>query len=242
MMLPRLLAVTIAMLAAAPAAAQEDKVDTGSAVYEIRRDAKNEDRKCVFKGGRQILCITRDNVTFGAAIKTKDYTVIPLYDDCGGSACGRSQTTLLIERGKDTKVDRTLKSFCVECEARIETKADANEISFKLDRKDGRQFTALFRDGAVTVASTPLDPKEPLSDDDCTLLYGQYLDTCLSHKGRCQNAAKDQPGANARSLIYLDGYYAVFPKTKMIALCSSACSSKKKPERAAFDRDICRKP
>src|SRR5688572_18558321 len=117
----RCIALALTMLASTSAYAADDRIETGSAVYEIRPDAKNEDRKCVFKDGRQLLCITRDNVSFGAAIKTRDYTVIPVYDDCGGSACGRSQTTLLIEKGRDTKIDRTLKPFCVECQDKIET-------------------------------------------------------------------------------------------------------------------------
>jgi len=120
----RISVFALGLLFCTSAAAEDNKVETSNAIYEIRPDPKNEDRKCVFKGTTQLLCIERDLVTFGNPVKTKDYTLIPIYDDCGGSACGRSETTLLIEKGRQTKIDRTLKRFCVECQNKFEAKAD----------------------------------------------------------------------------------------------------------------------
>ena len=90
---------------------------------------------------------------FGKPVRTRDYTLIPVYDDCGGSACGRSRTTLLIEkRQAETKIDRTLKRFCVACQAQVRGKAGANEISIALDRKDGQHFAPPFRNVAITIS------------------------------------------------------------------------------------------
>jgi hypothetical protein len=188
-----------------------------------------------------MFCIERDLVTFGKPVKTRDYTLIPVYDDCGGSACGRSETTLLIEKGKETKIDRTLKRFCVECQSRFEARADSNEVAIALDRQQGHQFSAIFRDGKITVAKKPLDPKEPLSDDDCSYLYEDYLDACIGHPGSCRSVIADLPGANARPVRAMDTNYAAFPERKVEAACQAACASKKKPPRASFDREICRR-
>jgi hypothetical protein len=239
-MLLRIAALLLAMLIGSPAHAQEDKVETGNATYEIRPDPKNDQKKCAFKDGKRLLCIERDLVSFGAPVRTKDFVIVPLYDDCGGSNCGRSETTLLIERGKETKIDRTLKRFCVECQNRFEARADLNEIEIALDRKDGHAFSALFRNGAITVSKKPLDPKEPLADDDCTYLYEDLLDTCIG-TSRCRNVVADLPGANARSLRFMTRNYAAFPEARVAAACEAACASKKKPARASFDSDICRR-
>jgi len=236
----RLIALLIAILTGNAANAQEDKVETGNATYEIRPDPKNDDRKCVFKDTKQLLCIERDLVSFGTPVRTRDFVIVPLYDDCGGSNCGRSGTTLLIERGKETKIDRTLKRFCVECQNKFETRPELNEISIALDRKEGHAFSALFRNGVITVSKKPLDPKEPLTDDDCTYLYEDLLDTCIGTRG-CRNVSARMPGANRRSVAYMENYYLAFPIDKVSAICDAACSSKKKPARAGFDREICRR-
>jgi hypothetical protein len=237
----RSIALTMAVLISTQVHAQEDKVETGNATYEIRPDPKNEDRKCVFRDGRQLLCIERELVSFGAVVRTKDFVLLPIYDDCGGSACGRSQTTLLIERGKEVKIDRSLKRFCVECQNKFQTNADANQITIALDRKDGHAFSALFKNGTITISKKPLDPKEALSDDDCSYLYEDLLDTCIGTP-KCRNVVARLPGANALSLNFMSAQYAAFPKARMASMCQAACASKKKPVRAEFDREICRRP
>ncbi len=237
----RISAFALGLLCCAPAAADDTKVETSNATYEIRPDPKNQDRKCVFKGNTQLLCIERELVTFGNPVKTKDYILIPVYDDCGGSACGRSETTLLIEKGKQTKTDRTLKRFCVECENKFEANADLNEVTIALDRKDGFAFSSLFRNGIITVSKKPLDPKEPLSDDDCSYLYEDVLDTCIGTRGQCRNVSSRLPGANSRSIAFMENHYAAFPAGKMSAACDAACSAKKKPARSNFDSEICRR-
>ncbi|MET0276996.1 MAG: hypothetical protein ABW198_01580 [Pseudorhodoplanes sp.] len=236
----RFIAIALATLLGSSAFAEDDKVETGNAVYEIRPDPKNEQKKCVFKHGKRLLCIERDLVSFGPVIRTKDFAIVPIYDDCGGSNCGRSETTLLIERGKDTKIDRTLKRFCAECQNKYDAKSELNEVSIALDRKDGHAFSAMFRNGVITVAKKPLDPKEPLADDDCTYLYEDLLDTCIG-TAKCRNVVADLPGANSRSLRFMSVTYAAFPQGKMAAMCEAACAAKKKPARADFDRDICRR-
>lgn len=236
-----LMAMLIGTQIVTVASAQEDKVETGNATYEIRPDPNNDLKKCVFKDNRLLLCIERDLVSFGTAVRTKDFVIVPLYDDCGGSACGRSQTTLLIERGKETKVDRSLKRFCVECQNKFEAKADLNEVSIALDRKEGHAFSALFKNGVITVSKKPLDPKEPLTDDDCTYLYEDLLDTCIGIGKQCRNVSARLPGANRRSVAFMETYYLAFPIDKVSAACDAACAGKKKPARAGFDREICRR-
>jgi hypothetical protein len=238
---PRLVVVLLAMLIGTGANAEDDKIETANAIYEIRPNPKNEQIKCVFKGKTRLFCIERELVSFGKPVKTRDYTLIPVYDDCGGSACGRSQTTLLVEKGKETKIDRTLKRFCVECQNKFEVKADTNEIAIALDRQQGQQFSATFRHGKITIAGKPLDPKEPLSDDDCTYLYEDVLDACIGHQGSCRDAVADLPGANARPVRAMETSYAAFPDRKVEAACEAACASKKKPARANFDQQICRR-
>lgn len=240
------IAVTFVALIATGAVAQDDpaspdKVETGNATYEIRPDPKNDLRKCVFKNSRQFICIERDLVSFGPVIRTKDFVIVPVYDDCGGSNCGRSETTLLIERGNETRIDRTLKRFCAECRNKFDVNADQNEVAIALDRKDGHAFQALFRNGAISVSKKPLDPKEPLADDDCTYLYEDVLDTCIATRS-CRNVVEELPGANSRSLRFMNTNYAAFPQGKVAAACKSACTTKKKPARAEFDQDICRRP
>jgi hypothetical protein len=224
-----------------PLLAEDGKVETANATYEIRPDPKNGDIKCVFKADTQLLCIERELVSFGKPVTTRDYTLIPVYDDCGGSACGRSRTTLLIEKGKQTRIDRTLKRFCVECGDKLEAKGDANEVAIALDRKDGHAFSALFRNGAITISKKPLDPKEAFSDDDCTYLYEDLLDTCIGSNGQCRNVSSRLPGANSRAVAFMENYYAAFPAGKISAACDAACSSRKKPDRADFDKEICRR-
>lgn len=237
----RLLALSFALLVCASAQAEDDRVETGHATYDLRPDPKNEDRKCVFKDGRQIVCIERDLVMFGKPVRTKDYTIIPIYDDCGGSACGLSQTTLLVEKGKDTTVDRSLRRYCVQCREKFDARADLNEVVILLDRREGHEFSALFRDGTITVSKKPLDPTEPLSEDDCNSLYEEALDACMAHQSKCRNVVADLPGANRRSVNYMQTSYAAFPRARFAAVCDAACRTKTRPARAGFDKDICRR-
>jgi hypothetical protein len=218
--LPRFLLVAVAMLVATAALAEDDesRVRTGNATYELREDPKNAVRKCVLKDERQLLCIERDLVMFGKPLKTRDYTIIPVYDDCGGSACGLSQTTLLIEKGKETRVDRTLRRYCVLCKEKFDVRPDLNEVDIGLDRREGHEFSALFRDGSITVSKKPLDPKEPLSDDDCKSLYDDALDACMAHQSKCRNVVADLPGANRRSVNSMQTSYAAFPRARFAAI------------------------
>jgi hypothetical protein len=209
--------------------------------YELREDPNNDEIKCVFKDGSRLTCIQRDLVMFGKPVRTKDYTIIPVYDDCGGSACGLSQTTLLIEKGREIKVDLSLKRFCVQCKEAFVARPDQNEVDIALDRREGHEFRALFRDGVLTIAKTPLDPNEPLSDDDCKSLYEDALDGCMAYHKKCRNVVADLPGANRRSVIHIQSIYAAFPRKTFAAACDTACRTKKRPPRAAFDKEICRR-
>ena len=64
----------------------------------------------------------------------------------------------------------------------------------------------------------PLDPKEPLSDDDCSYLYEDVLDACIGHQGSCRSVLADLPSANARPVKAMDTNYAAFPERKC-SLC-----------------------
>ncbi|HWV40229.1 hypothetical protein, partial [Pseudorhodoplanes sp.] len=206
-----------------------------------RDDPKNDEIKCMFRDGSRLTCIKRDLVMFGKPVRTKDYTIIPVYDDCGGSACGLSQTTLLIEKGTETKVDLSLRRFCVQCKEQFVARPDLNEIDIALDRREGHEFSALFRDGAITISKKPLDPNEPLSDDDCKSLYEDALDSCMAYHARCRNVVADLPGATRRSVNYIESIYAAFPSKAFASACDTACRTKKRPARAAFDKDVCRR-
>jgi hypothetical protein len=39
----------------------------------------------------------------------------------------------------------------------------------------------------------------------------------------------------------MENYYAAFPVDKVSAACDAVCSSRKKPARASFDQEICRR-
>ena len=222
--------------------AEDDKVETGNATYEIRPDPKNDDSKCVFKDDTQLLCIERELVSFGKPVTTRDYTLIPVYDDCGGSACGRSQTTLLIEKGKQTENRPHAEAIlCRVSATSSRRKAEANEVAIALDRKDGHAFSALFRNGAITISKKPLDPKEPLSDDDCTYLYEDLLDTCIGIARAMPQCRRRTCRAPTRARSHsCENYYAAFPAGQDVGRLRRGLREQEEAGPRRFDQEICR--
>ena len=198
---------------------------------DLRNPSRSEERRQEVRvqGHERLLCIERDLVSFGTPVRTKDFVIVPIYDDCGGSACGRSRDYAADREGHGDEGRPQAEAILCRVSGQVRGSRPARtRIAIALDRQQGQQFSATFRDGKITIAGKPLDPKEPLSDDDCTYLYEDVLDACIGHQGACRDAVADLPGANARPVRAMETNYAAFPGRKVEAACEAACASKEK--------------
>jgi hypothetical protein len=242
-MLRLALSAFILVAAVHGAAGQQNISNTANARYELRPSLSNQLSRCLFKDRTMLVCIEADHVNFGKQIKTKDYTIIPIYDDCGGSSCGRSGTTLIIERGKETSLFMSIKEYCLECSKDPDVKHDQNEVYFMLDRVDGKfKVAARFKDGAFLVGKAPLSATEPVEQRTCDWLYDTYLDGCVEERGRqCAGISDRLAMAYQRGLVAVTREYAGFPAGDFAKMCDNACGSGRKPSRAQFNQRICRR-
>jgi hypothetical protein len=244
-MIARRFALSIFILAGMihSAAGQQNIVTTSNARYELRQSLHNQFSKCLFKERVMLVCLEADHVNFGQQIKTKDYTIVPIYDDCGGSSCGRSGTTLIIEKGKETSLYMGIKEYCLECSKVLDVKHDENEVYFMLDRVDGKfKVAARFKDGTLLVGKAPLSAAEPVEQGMCNWLYDTYLDGCIHERGsRCVGLSDRLAMVYLRGLAAVTREYAGFPTGDFEKMCDNACGSGRKPNRAQFNQRICRR-
>ena len=224
---------------------------TPHAKYELRQSLSDEGFTCLFKNNVQLTCIENDIVKFGQKISTKDYLLLPIYDGCMGSGlhCERSGTTLLIERGKETSISIDIKEYCLECSNSVDVNYDQNEVKFMLDRVDGKfKVAARFKDGSMLVGKSALNENESMKRDECDWLYGEFLDACKGESGAITPGSRRCVGVKDRmAMVYirsLDGMsreYAGFPANDLEKMCDTVCTSNRKPDRAHFNRRICRR-
>lgn len=230
-------------LAIAQSTLANTRIATGNARYEIRVSQLSQFAKCIFQNDAMLFCLEADLVTFGKTIKTKNYTIVPIYDQCGGSGCLASSTTLLIEKGNDTVVSHSIRNYCLECSDKIEVNYDADEVYFMLDRVDGaHKVAARFKDGAILVGKAKLNPSESLKAAECDWLYKDYLDGCIDQRGqKCRSLRDELAMAYLRGIGMIERQYAGFASAEFDRYCENACASGAKPSRAQFNKQICRR-
>lgn len=205
--------------------------------------------KCVRSHRREnsdLYCVVQDHMYFGNPIALKDFTVIPIFSDCGGSACGYPSTTLLIESGEDVFFHVGLMQYCLPCGKIVRIDPSRNEIDFLLDRSGGKtEYMAKFINGKVVVLNVALERTEPLKKAECDWLYNEVLDICLRPTAStCKSLLFEQNiggMVTLRGIAGLENRYRGFSGERVSQLCDQACSNRKKPSRAAFNKEICRR-
>ncbi len=232
------------MLIGTGAHAEDDKVETANAIYEIRPDPKNEDIKCVFKGKTRLFCIERELVTFGKPVTDpRFHASIPVYDDCGGSACGRSRTTLLIEKRQGDEDRPQAEAILRRVSGQVRGQG-RRERDLDRARPPARasNLSAAFRDGEITIS------RQAARSEGAAV--GRRLHLSVRGSARClyrpsgrvprrrgRPAGRQCPPDKRR-------WKRITPPSrtgKVEAACEAACASKKKPARADFDQQICRR-
>jgi hypothetical protein len=222
----------------------DKRVDSRNAKYAIleERPATN----CIFRNGERVSCVTQPNYTFGKRIQTKDYDIIPVYGNCGGSGCPFSSTELIIESKNTFAVARELAEFCLECSLHelgagaIQIDYAANQAIFQLGAVKGYRVQAVFQNGSISVKKVEISQEEPLSDGDCNFLY-EYLGECARTEHEfCADPGQNFAMALVRPYFGFVHSYPKFPKQPFEKSCSLACTERRAPQRADFMSRYCK--
>ena len=134
--------------------------------------------KCIFRNGELLYCPEgeTDYLFLLAPIKTKRYTLIPVRNSCGGTACRRGVASLIIERGERAKAVHV--SECFDCDIRVSGRdSRRDKVEFDLGLLEGAKITAIFQAGKLSVYRV-LGPQEvSFNKADCEFL-SDAIESC----------------------------------------------------------------
>jgi hypothetical protein len=241
----------VVLLLANPSEAQyglQESIATSNAAYQIRESSQDSGIWCVYKRSQKLTCLQNDYVYFGDVISTKDYNLIPVFDDCGGSACGIPSVTLIIEKGRTSSIHAISRDYSSMGDLKPVVQYNNNIAYLTLNRVDGNSKVAVqFNNGSIIVGKAPLSANESFKETDCSWLYHEFLDGCLQERGasfsgqRCIGVTDRMAMVYERSLGGMSQSYAGFPMQELQRLCDAVCAANRKPPRASFERQICRR-
>jgi hypothetical protein len=185
-----------------------DVVATPTSVYSKGPGEPFGYRHVVYRNGIEFFSLSssEEYVSLGAPIKTRDYTLIPVYGRHAGSGYHWGTASLLIEGKGTSVVHEGLLASCFECNVRaLSSDHASNVVHIRIGRREGYETSAWFRDGALSVHRTKLDPEEPVDADTCNLLYEQ-LKMCFGADRRIYSSyAGGSLGYAGGSLGYAGG-------------------------------------
>ncbi|MBR0798715.1 hypothetical protein JQ615_25325 [Bradyrhizobium jicamae] len=206
--------------------------------------AQSTDRlDCLYRNHEKLVC-GGDYVSLEKYVKIKNYDLILLSTKYSGSGVRTADWKLIVEDGKTAAV-KSLVENCFECEVQVERlKFRSNEVDF-IFRNEAHRITGHFRNAALSLRKTKLDPREPLDKETCDWLY-EALDSCKhSYKiadpdaGTCTMSG----GGNAGRffLTRIESTYAGISLERLDRQCREACSTGKAMDRETYLETVCRR-
>jgi hypothetical protein len=222
-----------------------DVVTTPTSIYSTGPGEPFEYPQAVYRNGKQFFRpVGYEYVLLGPPIKIKDYTLIPVYGQDGGSGNHSRSASLIIE-GKGTAVAHEhLLAGCIACDVRaLNSDHASNFVHLRIGRHEGYETSAWFRDGSLSVDRTKLDPSEPLDADTCKSLY-EELKTCEGPGLRAD--PKTCPGYSGHHTrdSFLDGVkenYPGFLIADFDTACAEAMCAGRKLDSKHFARNFCQR-
>ncbi|QCI67552.1 hypothetical protein [Phreatobacter stygius] len=236
MRLPVLVLTTLGFLGMNLARADDMRVTTAFGTLTI--DSTN-DKKCAVSGGRQLYCTEEEQLTFpGRPILLQNYTVVFLDEDCGGSACGIPSTRFIVQSANNVRYQAG--PFEASWSNGTPRRTGPDSFSIALPYFDGKIRSMTFVNGEFTFEARPAVGPLRLTGAHCESLYRQALRECSRMDAACAQGVSGLSMANQRLVNGLRGLYQRFQDDEFEKLCEQACTSKRLPVRANFNRAICR--
>ncbi|MBR1151205.1 hypothetical protein [Bradyrhizobium sp. JYMT SZCCT0428] len=241
-MLPILMALT----SFGPASSRDagKTVDRDSVVarnvrYEVRESPSEKGHKCLYRDERQMLCPGTAFIAFEKHHKTRNYDLIVISMGELGSGTRWWDWKLIIESGKQAVI-KPLANQCLECEIKIERlEVQLNEIIFSY-RQEQRLISVRFHSGQLTMRKSKLDAREPLDEDTCGMLFGNY-EECRSTERNPADCTMAHANSSHFSILRAEDRYAGISYGSLQRLCKAACSTGKAMGRTAFFKKVCRR-
>lgn len=232
-------AVTVlGLLGTSVARADDVRVTTSFGTLEI---TSNDEKKCAVSDGRQLYCTEEDQLTFAARpIVLQNYTVVFLDEDCGGSACGIPSTRFIVQSANNVRYQAG--PFEASWSNGTPRRTGPDSFSITLPYFDGKIRAMTFVNGEFTFEARPAEGPLRLTGEHCQELYGQALRECSRMDVACSEGVSGLSMASQRTVNAMRGLYQRFQADAFEELCEQACTRKRLPARADFNRAICRQP
>jgi hypothetical protein len=198
-------------------------------------------RSCLNIDDHESKCFDNLYSYFGTIIKTKEYTVIPIFLNCGGTACEESDTFLLIEHEKQVSLSNALKGHCLECGLLIDSDFENDNFKYKLERDGKFEYFAKFTSGKFQIEKNALSITEPIDIQTCNQLYTK-LSGCAdsaTEKQNCPEEFYSHGMVDVRWVLGLPFKYPSFDAKAYENSCTVACETKTVPTEKTFQRNVC---
>lgn len=220
------------------ARADDLRVTTSFGTLEI---TSNDGKKCAVSGGQQLYCTEEDQLTFaGQPIVLQNHTVVLLDEDCGGSACGIPSTRFIVQSAGNVRYQAG--PFEASWSNGTPRRTGPDSFSISLPYFDGKIRSMTFANGELTFEARPAVGPLRLTGEHCESLYRQALRECTRMDAACSEGVSGLSMANQRIVNAMRGLYQRFQADEFEKLCEQACTRKRLPARASFNRTICRQP
>jgi len=220
---------------------ERNRITARGSHYTVVKDPSKKDGylKCVYRNEKEFLCPgAAEFIAFEKHIKTKDYDLIVLSTGQLGSGTRWWDWMIVVEDGNKAVV-KTLADGCLECKIDVELlKFGSNRVDFAY-RQKGHRISAHFRDGALSIRKSKLDPHEPLDQGTCGGLY-EKLEACKSKPNSVDCTMRDNTADNF-FILRTEDHYAGISSEVLDLQCKAACTTGKAVDRSTFFKQVCRR-
>jgi hypothetical protein len=210
------------------------------AYYEVRQAPSDEGGKCLYREQAKLLCPGTGFIAFEKHYRTKDYDLLVISMGETGSGTRWWDWKIIVEDGQQARI-KSLADECLECDIWIERlNFLSNEVVFAYRQKQHR-IMARFHAGELTMQKVNLNPREPLDEDTCNALFGNYEDCRNFDTSDPKNCKMSLSNASHFGLLRTEDRYAGFSYGDMGRLCKAACSTGKPMDQKTFFKKVCRR-
>lgn len=227
------------LLSTMTAAANERmRLETRLGTVEIR--SIDDQQKCAVARGRRLHCSRMDHLMIASSsvISMRDYVVMPIDEDCGGTACGVPSTSFIV---LDATTERHTKgSFSSAWSTTTPRMQGANGFSITMPYQDGQIASMSFADGRFTFNVRETAGRTNVRPPDCSAMY-EALGSCLNNGAACQDGLSGTSMADMRQVVAVTRRYEGLSYERIDAACRSLCRSTQLPTRAWFARQFCQR-
>ncbi|MBR0792157.1 hypothetical protein JQ631_23990 [Bradyrhizobium manausense] len=229
-----------------PAIAQGDgasptryHVNSRTATYEVLESPSEGGGKCLYRDQTQLLCPGTAFIAFEKHYRTKDYDLILISMGETGSGTRWWDWKVIVDDGKQATV-KPFADECLECDIQVENLDFRSNKAVFTYRQKKQEVIVSFHAGKLTERKKSLNSREPLDQETCNGLFGNY-EECTATRQNAANCTMARANAGHFFLMRTEDRYAGISYKGLQLLCKNACSTGKAMKRETFLKKVCRR-